>query len=45
VPASVVRTLLRGEIIVCNGTLVGPARGRFLAPVVYTSDVNKGEMP
>jgi dihydroorotase len=39
VPASVVRTLLRGETIALEGTVSGAARGRFLAPVVYTSRV------
>lgn len=36
VPASVLRTLLRGETIARDGTVVGPARGQFLAPLVYT---------
>lgn len=35
-PATPVMTFLRGEMIAREGRIVGAARGRFLAPVVYT---------
>ena len=35
-PATPVMTFLRGEMIAREGMIVGAARGRFLAPVVYT---------